>query len=334
MARYRKTVSDDLARKVYRAADRGRSQRQIAAETGVNRETVRNIIRRRVGNTLKQHLSTNGRPRCTTSRTDQYLLLATKRDRFRSNRSLGAEFHLSDGTVRNRLKEFRVISALAVRNYLTSTNRLLRRVWCRRHSKTDFRLWLFSDESTFELADCSIMRRAHVHRAKGEKYAAPCILPAGRQNRQKLMVWGLISATGQGVLAFVDGTLNSQAYQNLLRDNLLPFLDLQPLHHRYRLLFQQDNAPCHAAAATRQFLQENEVNTPAWPAHSPDLNPIENVWAMMKRLVRKQRPQSILQLRIAIQNAWRLCVTPDMCRRLFASMPARLYAVHKKHGYL
>jgi len=50
-------------------------------------------------------------------------------------------------------------------------------------------------------------------------------------------------------------------------------------------IFQQDNAPIHASKETKTWLDLKKINLLEWPAYSPDLNPIENVWGIMARRV-------------------------------------------------
>ena len=47
-----------------------------------------------------------------------------------------------------------------------------------------------------------------------------------------------------------------------------------------------DNARSHVARICRQFFNRNNVNVLAWPAVSPDMNPIEHIWDFLGRTVR------------------------------------------------
>jgi transposase len=171
-----------------------------------------------------------------------------------------------------------------------------------------------------------------VHRGKNERYAAACTLPNPVYDRRTCMVWGCITASGRGPLAFVDGSIDSNKYISILQQHLIPFIDDMPLSRSMQTVFQQDNARPHSSHKTIEFLQQERVQTTIWPAYSPDLNPIENVWALMKREVRKSKPSTLDGLRNAIADAWEKVVTPSLCTRLFASMHSRMSTVICHHG--
>jgi transposase len=53
-------------------------------------------------------------------------------------------------------------------------------------------------------------------------------------------------------------------------------------------VFQQDGASCHTEKATRALFSDKSITVLHWPANSPDLNPIENIWAVLKQNVEKK----------------------------------------------
>ena len=69
-----------------------------------------------------------------------------------------------------------------------------------------------------------------------------------------------------------------------------------------------------------------------WPSSSPDLNPIENVWAIMKRKVKDENPHDIAYLLEVILKVWYEHVTEEMVCNLIDSMPSRLKEVINKNG--
>ena len=75
---------------------------------------------------------------------------------------------------------------------------------------------------------------------------------------------------------FLQGKVNSARCIAQVNPELLSFL-----RQEGDVLFQQDNARSHTAAAKQRAL--SGVQKLSWPTRSPDLSPIDYVWYIMKR---------------------------------------------------
>jgi transposase len=97
--------------------------------------------------------------------------------------------------------------------------------------------------------------------------------------------------------------------------------------------FQQDNACAHTARATRDFLQQNNVNVMNWPALSPDLNSIEHLWDEIQRRLNEEQssPTTAAELSVAFQRVWAL-IPMTFINRLVNSMHRRCAAVINAGG--
>eukprot|EP00171_Calliarthron_tuberculosum_P004954 IDg4954t1 len=128
----------------------------------------------------------------------------------------------------------------------------------------------------------------------------------------------------------VSTTLDHKKYINLLENNLIPYVEN---NFSSSCVFQQDNAPCHAAAETKKFVFDVGIDLMDWPAVSPDLNPIENLWGTLVRDIYagSKQYESVKDLKQAIWRAWRR-VDKDYCRRLIKYMLRRCIEVLDKRG--
>ncbi len=125
------------------------------------------------------------------------------------------------------------------------------------------------------------------------------------------MVWECISAYGMGSLHVLEGTMNAERYIKVLEQHMLP--TRRRLFQERPCVFQQDNAKPHTAAITTAWLRSRRVRVALnWPACSPDLSPIENIWRIIKQKIHQRRPQTLQQLETYIRQEWDQIPTPKL----------------------
>ena len=136
-----------------------------------------------------------------------------------------------------------------------------------------------------------------------------------------------MSAAGTGELQFIEGTMNANMYCDILKQSMIP--SLQKLGRR--AVFKHDNDPKHTSKTTTALLKKLRVKVMAWPSMSPDLNPIEHLWGILKWKVEVSKVSKICQLRDVIMEEWK-SIPVATCEALVNSMSRRVKAVQENNG--
>ncbi len=185
---------------------------------------------------------------------------------------------------------------------------------------------LFSDESTFCISFGN--QDPRVWRKSGEAQNS-CCLKSRVKFPQSVMIWAAMSSAGVGPLCFLKSTVNAAIYQDILEHFILPCAD--KLYGDADFVFQHDLAPTHTAKGTKSWFYDHGVSVLDWPANSPDLNPKENLWGIVKRKMRDTRPNNTDDLKATVKETW-ASITPEQCHTLIASMPRHIDAVINAKG--
>jgi transposase len=99
------------------------------------------------------------------------------------------------------------------------------------------------------------------------------------------------------------------------------------------MIFQQDNDPKHTSNKAKAYIEEQGWRVLGWPAQSPDLNPIEHLWAHLKKQLCKfeQPPKGQIELWERVTDVF-YGIPKSVCQNLIESMPRRIQAVKKAKG--
>jgi transposase len=222
---------------------------------------------------------------------------------------------LSDRSIRRYSSRFGFVWGKPnPRAVLTEEIRQSRLKWCLLHVDQDWKIFIFSDEKLFRcgLAPVGIRYR------KGEK-------PNFQKFRGKTFhIWNAIHYDVKFPILQVPDGMNSEKYVVLLNT---------ALESRYEegMIFQQDNAPSHSCENTWNWLDDNDYDFEDFPPCSPDLNPIENMWGVVNREVRKKNPKTLSELRqVVIEEMGK--VTRKQVKKLILSMTNRVNQCIERNG--
>ena len=140
---------------------------------------------------------------------------------------------------------------------------------------------------------------------------------------KKLNIWAAISSTGIKEIHVFKENMDTDKYIHILRSNLLTIYNPE-------YFLQYDNDPKHTSSKSLTFLRKNNIKIIDFPPYSPDLNPIENIWGLLKRALLKHKNQWVT-FEDHIINEWNN-ISKNIIANTIKSMPKRLQQIINNKG--
>ena len=78
-------------------------------------------------------------------------------------------------------------------------------------------------------------------------------------------------------------------------------------------------------------MANQDVQVLPWPALSPDLNPIENLWSILKDQLKNEHAPLADELWARCEEMWKR-IPPETCQKLIRGMATRCQAVKENNG--
>ncbi|KAJ5743349.1 transposase [Penicillium manginii] len=343
-------LSSEARAAIIYAHECGVSPTKMAAEFNVARSTIYSTIKRfREHQTLKS-LPRSGAPKVYRYSTIKYTCLLARREPWLSLSELSARIpsHPSRSTIKRFLRSKFLQRYRARRCIPISRENARKRVqfcrnWRTERYNSQLQSFIFSDE-------CSVQRipnlnGQYITRLRGEAYRQGMVQVKVHVKDICQMVWAGIWLGGRTKLVVMErdfsegqrghgGGYTTKSYLKALEEGFIE-------HYEPGTIFQQDNAKIHRSYVAQRWFERHGIHVMEWPPRSPDLNPIEPVWRMLKRKLYELYPNLLhfgtseadwKLFRECISEAWDV-LDQNKIDSIIRSMPQRVSETRKARGY-
>lgn len=332
-----KKISKQAIKEAEALLAKGLSVREIAKRTGVSKSKV-GELRKKMG--LDNTEVKTGRPTKlseTDDRAISRLIRSGKADtavQVAQYMNSQSEETISVSTVRRSLKKQNMKAVVKKKKpMLTKWHKKARLAFANQYkefTEEDWKRIIWSDESKINRLGSDGQK--YTWKKTGEPLLEREIIGTKKFGGGNIMVWGCMGWSGVGKMVYVEGKMDAEQYCSILDDGLLGTLEKFELETE-DIIFQQDNDPKHTSKLAKKWFQDNEINLLSWPAQSPDLNPIEHLWGLLKRKIYDYEfpAEGVEEIWERAAKAWSQ-ITQTEVQNLISSMPRRIAAVIKAKG--
>ena len=315
-------ISEETRKEIVAKILQGKRHSEVSREFGIGHTTIRAIWLKyaKIGSTVDMNRS--GRPVKTTEKDRRLICRISKKSPFMTAREIrhesGMVEKVSIDTVKRVLRNAGLFGRMAAMKPLLNKRQIQKRCqWCKLYSEFGVNDWkniIFSDESRIERHS---MRRRYVRRPLHQRFQPRYTIKTVKYGGFSILVWGAIKGDGSRMLIRCPIRLDSVSYQAVLDNGLKDLLDKNSI-------FMHDGAPCHRSLSTAKYLESRKICVLSdWPPQSPDLNPIENLWSLLKEKVSRHSPTTSDQLWSITKQEWD-SIPDDAIIALYESMTHRI----------
>jgi transposase len=323
------------------------SNRSIATKLKLPHATVDYTVTRFHKHHSLADLPRSGRPRKISSKMMQEVRIQLKRGLLHDSKDVQnyllatEQLNVSRSCILNSTLKEGIVSYKRVKKpYLNKLQRSKRMKIAKQWKNKMAGKWncvVFSDETSIDRVSTGKNKTQLL--PKGMPFSALRMRPRAAHGGGSIHLWMAISCRGILGWKIYDGDLTAKTYISILKTKLVKQAFDQFGDSDW--IFQQDGDPAHTANATKDafdvLTDSFNFSVLPWPAHSPDLNPIENLWSTISDLVSRQPVcTSLADLKLLVAEIIEVLNSPDNTwyfDRLYNSMPERIDDVIKRKGF-
>ncbi|KAL7295738.1 hypothetical protein TKK_0011082 [Trichogramma kaykai] len=316
----------------------GMSSAEIAIRAQCNKKTVKKWRSRlRLGVPMEDGRKNNSGQIKVSEENLEAVVRQLQEEPFNSVKNAHAVLHIP-GSVKTLRKAMKDRTNMRFRRPATKPRLLAphyekRMIYAQTNSDmTEFMWWqtIFMDEKTFSSTKDG---RTGVWRPIGSRFDEENCIESTVSGRHSMSFYGWFNGDGNADLIEIDRKLNAKQYVHILDTWFYPrVMELYP--DAEEIYIVEDNSPIHTAKDVQFWYQEHpHLILLDHPPRSPDLNPIENMWAQLTRNWVPEDIRTPAAMRNKLRDSWNaLLRNPQYFERLTRSMPARLQEVLLRQG--